>query len=210
MGFETSTNIFSPDGRLLQLERALISPQLSSNITFSIFENKMLLVFEKKDTTNAIPFKQIHEIYDNVYISFSGLCPDFFTLKNMILIKIGNAKLNEINLSIEMINDFIANILQNCSLSSNRPFGLQILLFGLNLNNFIKCFIIETDGNSCEFIAGSLGRKKNEVIKFLENMEIDKDSALNAVLSEVQNENNKLDVFIVGPNGIQNKYSLEN
>ncbi|KAF7703971.1 Proteasome subunit alpha type-7 [Cucumispora dikerogammari] len=206
MGFETSTNIFSPDGRLLQLERALISPQLSSNITFSIFENKMCLVFEKKQT-DGISFKQIHKVHENVYLSFAGLCPDFFRLKNILLYRIADMKLQEFTLTIQMITDLTAKILQNYSLSSGRPFGLQILVFGFDLNK-IKAYIVETDGNYSEFMAGSLGRKKTEVNKFLEEVEINKSSAVDAVVSEVQNDTKKMDIFIIGADGIQQREML--
>lgn len=208
MSFESNKSIFSPDGRLLQLERALSSPNLSSNITFSIFENELSVVFEKKNTQNLIPFKQIHSLSENIFISFCGLCPDFYIFKTEILVDIANLKLKEVDVDIEMVCSIISDIFQTQCISAGRPYGLQILLFGI-LDEKVKAFIIETDGNYAEYFAGSLGKKKKDVIKVLESSQLDKMTALTAVISEIQNDRSKLDIFTFNESGLKQKEFLD-
>merc|ERR1712025_372532 len=70
-------NVFSPDGRLIQLEHAHKSSDQGTLITFACCKESIAIAFDLKSINPLkIPNELVYLIDENIYLSFSGLRPD--------------------------------------------------------------------------------------------------------------------------------------
>ncbi|XP_040582375.1 uncharacterized protein, partial [Lepeophtheirus salmonis] len=193
MASEANSTIFSPDGRLLQVEYALKASAQGSNITFTINDNKVTLAREIKNLSPMIePEDFLHPISENKYLVFSGLVPDFYVLKKAaVIISTNYKKRTSEEISTRELVAELSDFVQYGTLSGKRPYGVQILVIGIE--EIPLCFIIESDGNFIEYFAGSIGRKKEDVISYMEKGEISPNSAYKAIFDVVQNDTKKIE-----------------
>lgn len=202
MTSEQDSTIFSADGRLYQVEYALKASEQGSNITFSIFDGKASVAREIKNANKLVEREDfLHKISENKYLTFSGLVPDFYVLKKAAVMILTNYKAQTSEeMSTRQLVSKLSDFVQYATLSGKRPYGVQLLVVGVE--KAPVCFVIEADGNFSEFFAGSIGRKKEEVISYLEKSNICENTSVKAIFDVIQNDFNKIEAFEISLAGI--------
>ncbi|KAG0441035.1 Proteasome subunit alpha [Dictyocoela muelleri] len=171
MTYEESLAVFSPNGRLIQIEYAQKASDQGSLVTFSIQNNGIFLCIEKKNINPLIvepENSKFLEICNNIYMSYSGLTPDADILVSQARYISMNYKLRiGDNIDVAKLADLMGNFMQRHTIEGKkRPFGAKILFLGFS--NGPRAFIVEPDGNCIEYTAGAIGSKSDEAIKVLE------------------------------------------
>merc|ERR1711915_762775 len=175
--FDNKLNVFSPDGRLLQIEHAQKSSDQGTLISFCLNQEKAAIFFNLKYEDNLkIREKMVHLINkadDNtgqgsIFLSFSGLRPDSYRIIEhaRYLCRVWAYSYGQ-EISISILAKKLATYIHTFTISSRfRPYGTKIVLFGKE--DRMRSFVISCDGNSLEYRAGAIGNRETEAMKYLE------------------------------------------
>jgi proteasome alpha subunit len=180
MAYDRTIVVFSPDGRLLQVEYARQAVKRGSTAIGIIVNNGVILAATKSSTALAVnnSFKKVFEIDDHIGLVGSGILADARDLVEMARVK---AQINRItygeSISIHTLTKYIANHKHMATQYAGlRPFGIGLLIGGINKK---RPSLYETDpsGTMLEWKAQAIGRgteKAKKVLKsgFKDNMSL--------------------------------------
>ncbi len=173
MEFDSQLGVFSPDGRLIQVEYAQNASTQGPIIIVQKVSNGIKIAYDNRQATSLyIPMPKVH-ILDrdrSIYILFSGLRPDSLMVRSKAISICRNYKYNVTeDIPLKILAKRIGEYKQSFTVDHHqRPFGLRTVLLGFE-NNEPKIFIIETDGNFSEYECCALGYKNDVVMKYLES-----------------------------------------
>ncbi|KAH8374164.1 proteasome subunit alpha type-7-1-like [Drosophila serrata] len=166
--------LFSPGGRLLQVEYAQNGVQKGStavgircyNCVVLALEQKELMPQQMEHTT-----ERIFSLDKNMIMSYAGISPDARVLVARARAKC--QKLRALNdedpVSVRLITEYLANLkLKYTQAPDCRPFGVSCLIGGYDAN--VKARLYQTDpyGNYSEYIATAIGRSAQTALAYLE------------------------------------------
>jgi 20S proteasome subunit alpha 4 len=210
--FENSLGVFSPDGRLIQVEYAQHASNQGVTVVLECLENSIQIAYEKRSSNPLlIPANKIHKVDLDRHFSmiFSGFKADSLLVVEEAIGLIYNYKhTTSEDISLEKLAKKIAAFQQAFTVdNSMRPLGLRSVLFGLetvhsNGNDSTavpKMFVIETDGNFAEYSKYSLGFKNDVCNEFLEN----NSNAFKAISEVVQMDFKKVSGFELTREGLK-------
>jgi proteasome alpha subunit len=187
MAYDRAITVFSPDGRLFQVEYAREAVKRGTTTVGMKFKQGVILIVDKRISSRLIEPQSIDKIFqidDHVGCATSGLVADARVLVDRARIE---AQVNKITYGESMSVDNLVKRL--CDFKQTftqyggvRPFGTSLLLAGVDGNGR---HLYETDpsGALMAYKAGSIGSGRNAVIglfedEFEENMTMDKCIAL--------------------------------
>ncbi|KAM0679549.1 Proteasome subunit alpha type-7 [Glugoides intestinalis] len=203
--YESNLGIFSPDGRLIQVEYAQHASNQGGSIVLQSKGDKIVICYETRNINPLLlPMPKMHIIDQerNFYMCFSGLRPDSLKIVEMANSIICNYKFStseEISL-IKLARE-IAEYKQQFTVSHGwRPFGLRSILLGIE-DGIAKIFIIETDGNLAEYSRCALGFRSDACNQFLEKDETE-NCAFKALSKVIQMDYKKVKGFILEKDGL--------
>jgi len=169
--YDRAITVFSPDGRLFQVEYAREAVKRGTTACGITYKNGVLLAVDKNITSPLIVPRSIEKIFkvdEHIGIATSGLVADARRLIEEARIR---AQRNRVAYN-EPIN--VATLTQDiCDLKQlytqyggARPFGTALLIAGLN----DKPSLFETDpsGAFTEYTASAIGMGKSDVEKIFE------------------------------------------
>lgn len=173
MEFDSQLGVFSPDGRLIQVEYAQNASIQGPIAIIKKTNNLIEIAYDNRQSNSLhIPMSKLHIVDEdrNIYLLFSGLRPDSLLVKSKAISICRNYKYNTSeDISFVILAKKIAEYKQKFTIDQNqRPLGLRTVLFGFE-NGKPKIFIIETDGNFSEYESCALGYKNDIVMKYLES-----------------------------------------
>lgn len=203
--YESNLGIFSPDGRLIQVEYAQHASNQGGSIVLESKGDKIVICYETRNINPLLlPMPKIHTIDQerNFYMSFSGLRPDSLKVVDEAISIICNYKhRTSEEISLLKLAREIAEFKQQFTVSHGwRPFGLRSILLGVE-NGVAKIFVIETDGNFAEYSRCALGFRSDSCNQFLEKNK--SENCAFKVLSEViQMDHKKVKGFILEKDGL--------
>lgn len=204
MTYDTALAIFSPDGRLLQVERAYLASSQGPALIFTIHPDCIKIAMEKRPNALVIEDElskiSLIDPLQNFFLSFSGLSPDSSEIKRSAIWMCRNYKYTTgENISIMQLAEKIADLRQkNTITGGKRPFGVRTVLFGFE--NEFKAFVIEPDGNFSEYKKGAVGNKCENVIKYFDEKEGD---VLEGIYEIVQNDVNRVCCLKITKSGVE-------
>ena len=206
MEFESQLGIFSPDGRLIQVEYAQNASSQGCTIVMQADQSSIKIYYEDRQPNPLIVSQdRIHRIdYEReFYMAFSGLKPDSLKVVNEAISIICNYKYSTSeNITMHQLAKKIGEFQQKFTVSkSMRPLGLRSILFGIEKGN-PRIFIIETDGNFSEYQKCALGYKNEIAMKYFEEND-GEGIAMNALLQIVQKDTSKIKGFILSQTGLK-------
>lgn len=206
MEYESDLGVFSPDGRLIQVEYAQHASNQGVTIVLQCLESSIHIAYEKRSTNPlVIPMSKIHEIdLDRHFcLIFSGFKADSLCVIDEALNIVHNYKhTTSEDISLEILARKISEYKQTFTVDSYmRPYGLRTVLFGIE-KNIPKIFVIETDGNFAEYIQFSLGFRNEVCNSYLEAHQ-EPNSAFKALAEVVQMDHKKISGFSLDQNGIK-------
>jgi proteasome alpha subunit len=169
--YDRAITVFSPDGRLFQVEYAREAVKRGTTAVGIVYNSGVLLAVDKNVTSKLIVPKSIEKIFqidEHIGVATSGLVADARRLVEDARLKSQRNRLvyNE-PISVQALTREICDIKQAYTqYGGARPFGTALLIAGVNS----KPHLFETDpsGAFTEFLAGSIGMGKRDVEKLLE------------------------------------------
>lgn len=172
MEFESQLGIFSPDGRLIQVEYAQNASAQGGIIVVQVAGPGIQIAYENRQANSLLlATPKIHAIDADrhIYAIYSGLKPDSLLVTNKAIgicrdYKYGTTE----DIPLRMLAKKIGEFKQRFTVDQGmRPLGLRTVLLCAE-NDDPQLFVIETDGNFSEYKSCSLGHKSDVVTAHLE------------------------------------------
>jgi len=169
--YDRAITVFSPDGRLFQVEYAREAVKRGTTAVGITFKDGVLLAVDKNVISPLVVPKSIEKIFkidDHIAVATSGLVADARRLVEDARVRAQRNKLvyNE-PISVTALTREICDIKQAYTqYGGARPFGTALLIAGVNK----KPHLFETDpsGAFTEYTAGAIGMGKKDVEKMFE------------------------------------------
>jgi len=172
MAYDRAITVFSPDGRLFQVEYARVAVTRGNTTCGLKFKNGIVLMADKKIGSRLVETSSIEKIFqidEHVGCATSGLVADARVLVDYarLVSQINKVTYNEkmgIDLLVKRICDFKQNYTQYGGV---RPFGTALLVGGVD---DAGTHLYETDpsGALVSYKAGSIGAGRNTVMEMFE------------------------------------------
>ena len=170
MAYDRAITVFSPDGRLFQVEYAREAVKRGTTTVGLKFNNGVVLIIDKRITSKLIEPMSIEKIFkidDNIGCATSGLVADARVLVDRARAQINKITYGEstaVEILVKKICDFKQNYTQYGGV---RPFGTAMLVAGVDEKGE---HLFETDpsGALMEYKAGSIGAGRNTVMELFE------------------------------------------
>jgi len=168
MAYDRAITVFSPDGRLFQVEYAREAVKRGTTTIGLKFKDGVTLIIDKRVSSRLIePFsiEKIFVIDDHVGCATSGLVADARVLVDRARVE---AQINKITydetIPVDMLVKKICDFKQNFTQYGGvRPFGTSLLIAGIDSSG---THLFETDpsGALMAYKAGSIGSGRNEAM----------------------------------------------
>ncbi len=169
--YDRAITVFSPDGRLFQVEYAREAVKRGTTAVGIVYDKGVILAVDKNVTSKLIVPKSIEKIFqidDHIGVATSGLVADARRLVEDARVRAQRNRLvyNQ-PISVNGLTRDLCDIKQAYTqYGGARPFGTALLIAGVN----DRPHLFETDpsGAFTEYTAGAIGMGKREVEKLLE------------------------------------------
>lgn len=182
MGYDRSIAMFSPDGRLLQVEYAKKTVRQGSTAVGMVCKDGVLLVTDKRIVDPLVVSETLEKIFkidDHIAATAAGILSDARVLVEMAQLKAQQHKVTyDTPIDTLTIVKDICNLKQICTQQAGlRPFGVSILIAGVD-NGTPKLFETDPTGIFFQYRATAIGEKETEIEEILhksykESMKID-------------------------------------
>ncbi len=176
MGYDRAITMFSPDGRLLQVEYAKKTVRQGSTAIGMVCSDGVLLVADKRIVDKLVipeSVEKIFQIDDHIAATASGILSDARVLIERAQIKAQQHKVTydtPID-TVSVVKDICA-LKQICTQSGGlRPFGVSVILAGIDSDG-PKLFETDPTGIYFQFRATVIGEGETEIEEVL-NKEYD-------------------------------------
>lgn len=172
MGYDRAITMFSPDGRLLQVEYAKKTVRQGSTAIGMVCKDGVLLVTDKRIVDVLVVPESVEKIWqidDHIGATASGILSDARVLIERAQLK---AQQNRITYDAEIdtlsIVKDICDLKQICTQSGGlRPFGVSVLVAGID-NDGPKLYETDPTGIFFRYKASVIGEGEAEVEAILQ------------------------------------------
>ncbi len=182
MGYDRAITMFSPEGRLLQVEYAKKTVRQGSTAIGVVCKDGVLLVSDKRILEKLVvpeAIEKIWQIDDHIGATAAGILSDARVLIERAQLKAQQHKVTyDSPVDVLSIVKDICDIKQICTQSGGlRPFGVSILIAGVDQTG-PKLFETDPTGIFFQFKATAIGEGETEIVdilnkKYKENMTIE-------------------------------------
>jgi proteasome alpha subunit len=182
MAYDRAITVFSPDGRLFQVEYARVAVLRGTTTTGLKYKDGVVLMADKKMTSRLVEPKSIEKISqidEHIGCATSGLVADARVLVDYARVV---AQINKITYSEKIpVELLVKKICDNKQAYTQyggvRPFGTALLVGGVD-DKGIHLYETDPSGSLTAYNAGSIGDGRNTVMeifeeKWKENMDFD-------------------------------------
>ena len=183
MGYDRAITMFSPEGRLLQVEYAKKTVKQGSTAIGIVCKDGVLLLADKRVVDSLIVTEAVEKVYqvdDHVGSAASGILSDARVLIERAQLKAQQHRVTyDSPIDILTIVKDISDLKQICTQSAGlRPFGVSLLIAGIDGDGTPKLFETDPTGIFFQYKATSIGEGETEVEevlhkKYKEDMSID-------------------------------------
>jgi len=171
MGYDRAITMFSPDGRLLQVEYAKKTVRQGSTAIGMVCKDGILLVADKRIVEKLIIPESVEKIFkmeDHIGATASGILSDA-----RVLIERGQMKAQQHQVTYDTPVDTITIVKEICALqqictqsAGLRPFGVSILVAGIDSDG-PKLFETDPTGIYFQYQATAIGEGEPEIEEIL-------------------------------------------
>ncbi|MCI4372212.1 MAG: archaeal proteasome endopeptidase complex subunit alpha [Thermoplasmata archaeon] len=186
MAYDRAITVFSPDGRLFQVEYAREAVRRGATTAGVVYANGLALIADRRipnpKLAEAASLEKIHQIDENIACATAGLVADARVLVDYARL---SAQINRITysepMSVELLVRKICDYKQQYTqFGGVRPFGTALLVGGYD-DTGIRLYETEPSGSLTSFKASSTGGNKGPVMELFEQKYkpgMDRDSAI--------------------------------
>ncbi len=171
LGYDRTSTMFSPDGRLLQVEYARKTVKAGSATIGIACKDGVVIIADKRVFEKLIVPRSVEKIFqvdDHIAAGASGIVSDGRVLieKAQILAQQHRITYDE-PIDLKMLVKEICDIKQAYTqFGGPRPFGVSILFAGVNAKP--RIFVTDVTGAYFEYKATAVGEGDNEIKEVLE------------------------------------------
>ena len=183
MGYDRSITMFSPDGRLLQVEYAKKTVKQGSTALGFACKDGIVLVADKRVTSKLLVPEAIEKMFkvdDHIAATAAGIISDARVLVDRVQLKAQqHAVTYDSKIDVLSIVKDICDLKQICTQSAGlRPFGVSMLVGGVEDDGTVKLFVTEPYGLYFQYQAAVIGEGEAEIEpvlqkKYKPNMSVD-------------------------------------
>jgi len=171
-GYDQAITIFSPDGRLFQVEYAVEAVRRGTSAIGVKVKEGVVLAVEKRLTSSLMEISSVTKIYvidEHVGAAIAGLHADARRLIDYARVQ---AQINRLYyeepITIEDLTRAICDLKQNYTqFSGVRPFGVALLIAGVDVTG-PRLFSTHPSGAYWEWQATAIGRNEERAREYLE------------------------------------------
>jgi len=172
MGYDRAITMFSPDGRLLQVEYAKKTVRQGSTAIGVVYKDGVLFVTDKRIVDKLIVPETIEKIWkidDHIGAAASGIISDARVLVERAQLKSQQHRVTfDSPIDILTIVRDIASLKQICTQSGGlRPFGVSTLIGGIDTSG-PRLFETDPTGIYFEYKASVIGEGEPEIGEILD------------------------------------------
>ena len=168
MGYDRTSTMFSPDGRLLQVEYAKKTVRQGTSALGLVCKDCALLVVDKRILDPLLVPESIEKVFkvdDHIGATASGIVSD-----GRILIERAQVLAQQHKVTFDSSIDISSLVKEICNVKQSftqyggaRPFGVSILFAGVDEDDKIKLFATEPTGIFFGFRATAIGEFEVEL-----------------------------------------------
>ena len=178
MGYDRAITMFSPDGRLLQVEYAKKTVRQGSTAIGMVCSDGVILVADKRIVDKLIlpeSVEKIFQIDEHISATASGILSDARVLIERSQLKAQQHRVTyDSPIDIVTIVKDVCNLKQVCTQSGGlRPFGVSLIFAGVDEDG-PKLFETDPTGIFFQFRATVIGEGEGEIEDILEKEYSDK------------------------------------
>jgi proteasome alpha subunit len=173
MAYDRAITVFSPDGRLFQVEYAREAVRRGATTSGVVFKDGVVLAADRRipnpKLAEPASLEKIHQIDENVACATAGLVADARVLVDFARLtsqinRVTYAEPMTVELLVRKICDYKQQYTQ---FGGVRPFGTALLVGGYD-DTGVHLFETEPSGSLTSFKATSTGGNKGPVMELLE------------------------------------------
>ena len=183
MGYDRTSTMFSPDGRLLQVEYAKKTIRQGSTAIGIVCKDGVLLITDKRISNKLIVSESVEKLFqidDHIGSAVAGFVSD-----GRVLVEKARVRAQQHKVTYGGPIDMLELVKYICDLKQwftqvggARPFGVSLLFGGIDEDGDIKLFVTEPSGVYFQYKATAVGEGEIEVNSILdkeykENMTMD-------------------------------------
>ncbi len=183
MGYDRAATMFSPEGRLLQVEYAEKTVRLGATSIGFVCKDGVVIVADKRIKDSLIQggsMYKVHEIDDHIIASAAGILSDArILIERAQLLAQQHRVTYDDAIDVEAVVRDVANLKQAFTqYGGARPFGVEVMFAGVNPNKQKKLYVTDVTGNYVAYKATAIGEKDEKAKEMLrksykEGMSID-------------------------------------
>ena len=174
LGYDRGSTIFSPDGRLFQVEYAIEAVKRGTTAIGIKTAEGCCLAVQKRLHTSLVEkdmVKKIFAIDDHIAAAIAGLTADAHVLVNQARVQ---AQIHRLTYSeaitVEVLTRRLANLKQMYTQHAGvRPFGVSLLIAGCDEVLGPQLYMTEPSGSYWGYRATAIGSSAPTIIEFLES-----------------------------------------
>jgi len=194
MAYDRAITVFSPDGRLFQVEYARESVRRGTATAGVVFKDGAVLVADRRianpKLAESSSVEKIHQVDDHIGAATAGLVADARVLVDYARL---TAQINKVTynepISLEMLVRAVCDYKQQYTqFGGVRPFGTALLIAGYD-DTGIHLFETDPSGSLTSFKASSIGGNRAPVMELFEQKyeaDMDVDDAIMLSLEGLQ------------------------
>ncbi len=173
MGYDRSITMFSPDGRLLQVEYAKKTVKQGSTAIGLACKDGVVLVADKRVTSKLLVAEAIEKMFridDHIAVTAAGIISDARVLVDRAQLKAQQHSVTyDSKIDVLSIVKDMCDLKQICTQSAGlRPFGVSLLVAGVEEDGTIRLFLTEPYGLYFQYSAAVIGEGESEIEPILQ------------------------------------------
>ncbi len=173
MGYDRSITMFSPDGRLLQVEYAKKTVKQGSTAIGFQCKDGIVFVSDKRIASKLIVASAIEKMFkidDHLAATAAGIISDARVLVDRAMLRAQQHSVTyDSKIDVLSVVKEICDLKQICTQSAGlRPFGVSMLVGGVEDDGSIRLFLTEPYGLYFQYKAAAIGEGEASLTPLLE------------------------------------------
>ena len=171
-GYDRAITVFSPDGRLYQVEYAIETVRRGTIAVGIKAKDGIVIAVEEKARKLQISesAQKIFQIDDHIGVAAAGYIPDARSqVDNARFFSQSNKLIYAEPVEVETVAKHLADQCQQFTQYAGvRPYGVSLIIGGVDDNNKSQLFLTDPSGTYISYDAVAIGSGSDQVTEFLE------------------------------------------